>query len=141
MLQRDPALRCLSTKGQCISASRHPLKIVGQTKLVVKIRGFSWDFVFLIVKNLACELILGSDFMTRTGLVLNLEKGEFHFQFAPKAVFQMTKPRRTNFSLQAMTQESERNQKGLVLDRLTPIQGKRLRAVVNNYPEVLTPKL
>jgi hypothetical protein len=77
------------------------LKIVGQTKLHVKIQGFSWDFVFLIIRNLACDLILGSDFMTRTGLMLNLQKGEFHFQFAPKAVFQMPKPpQRTNFSLQ-----------------------------------------
>jgi hypothetical protein len=114
---------------------------VGETKLHVKIQGFSWNFVFLVVKNLACDLILGSDFMTKTGLVLNLQKGEFYFQFDPKSVFRMAKPQRTNFRLQSLIQEPKEKQQGIVLDHLTTNQSERLRVVVNKYPDVLTPKL
>lgn len=119
ILQRDPGLSCRPNKGICISASRHPLRIVGETKLHVKIQGFSWNFVFLVVRNLACDLILGSDFMTKTGLVLNLQKGGFYFQFDPKSVFRMARPQRTNFRLQVLIQEPKEKQQGIVLDHLT----------------------
>jgi hypothetical protein len=80
-LQRvDPTLRYGNTSINCISISRQPLRVVGEVCLHLKIQGFSWNFPLVVVKGSMCELILGSDFISKTGLVLNIAKQEFYFR-------------------------------------------------------------
>jgi hypothetical protein len=84
-LQRvDPTLRYGDKNINCISISRQTLWVVGDVGLHLKTRGFSWNFPLVAVQGSACELILGSDFISKTGLVLDISKQEFYFHFAPQ---------------------------------------------------------
>jgi hypothetical protein len=77
--QRDPGLRAVDTKVERKSTSLHHLDIVGEVNLLMKVQELSWKFPFLVAKNLACGLILGIDFIEKTGLVLDILKQEYYF--------------------------------------------------------------
>ena len=106
-LQRvDPTLRYGDTSINCISISRQPLRVVG---LHLKIQGFSWNFPLVVVKGSACEFILGSGFISKTGLVLDIAKQEFYFHFSPQK-FKLAPSVRSNFCLQGMAPVSDTSQ-------------------------------
>jgi hypothetical protein len=137
-LQRvDPTLRYGDTSINCISISRQPLRVVG---FHLKIQGFSWNFPLVVVKGCACELILGSDFISKTGLVLDIAKQEFYFHFSPQK-FRLAPSVRSNFCLQGMTPVSDTSKYAPVLDHLTHTQRARLKKVLCRFPDVLTRKL
>lgn len=65
------------------------MKVIGRSILHLKIDGFSWEFLFLVVQHLDCELVLGFDFINNTGLVIDSSRVEFYCQFAPDSVFKL----------------------------------------------------
>jgi hypothetical protein len=70
--------------------------------LKVKINGFSWVFPFLVLPDLAVPLIVGTDFLVKTGLVLNMRDTCFYFRFAPNSHLSFLSVSCSNFCLQAV---------------------------------------
>jgi hypothetical protein len=67
----------------CVTASGQRLEIVGQVKVVLKIHGFSWSWVFLVSRRIYGQPILGADFISATKMVLELGSSRCYFAFAP----------------------------------------------------------
>src|SRR5215468_7129948 len=47
---------------------------------------FSWDFKFKVLNDGPFAVILGLDFLTHSGMVINMINREYHFGFAPDKV-------------------------------------------------------
>jgi hypothetical protein len=63
---KGPQLKLTPTELYCVSASEQSLEIVSEVKVILKIHGFSWPWVFLVSKCLQGQPILGADFITHT---------------------------------------------------------------------------
>ena len=88
----------------------------------------------------ACEFLLGSDFISKTGLVLDIAKQEFYFHFSSQK-FRLAPSVRSNFFLQCMARVTDTNQHAPVLDQLTHTQRARLERVLGRFPDVLRRRL
>jgi hypothetical protein len=66
----DPNIQLLKTDMTCVTASGQSLEIVGQVKVVLKIHGFSWSWVFLVSRRLRDQPILRADFISANKMVL-----------------------------------------------------------------------
>lgn len=75
-----------------LMASQDPLAIDKEVGLKLKTERFSWDFPFLVAQALAHELILGSDFILHSQLVLNIPGYQIFFKFLPKYKISLTMP-------------------------------------------------
>src|SRR5215468_1781270 len=47
---------------------------------------FSWDFKFKVLNNAPFAVILGLDFFTHSGMVIDMANRKYHFGFAPDRV-------------------------------------------------------
>jgi hypothetical protein len=81
--EADPRLRFSSTDVKCFSASGQSLDILGEVRLRVKIYVYTWNWFFLISKNLCGPPILGADFIAATNMILHLAENRCYFAFAP----------------------------------------------------------
>jgi hypothetical protein len=115
--QQDPELRVADSRTEYESASRHHLEIVGEVNLSVKVQGYSCKCPFLVVKDLARGLILGIDFMGKTGLILNILKQEYYFHSDVGARFKLSTPVSSGFETQEI-QNMEHTQ-NVVADSLS----------------------
>jgi hypothetical protein len=75
--------KLVPTEVNCVSASGQNHEIVGEVQVTLKIGGFSWPCIFLVSKRLQGQPILGADFITKTGLVLDLGQSKAYFRFGP----------------------------------------------------------
>ena len=66
---------------RCFNASSVPMSVLGYVRCKIKIDKYSWQYDFLVVPNLLCPLILGVDFMTHVGMLIDFALREFHFAF------------------------------------------------------------
>lgn len=76
----NPVQRCRLANGQLL-----PLQ--GFVKGSLSIGNFSWPLEFGIVKGLPVPILLGCDFINKTGLILDLSGRTFRFRFAPEECF------------------------------------------------------
>jgi hypothetical protein len=124
-----------------VTASRGPLPILGEVHLKIKIHGFSWMFDLLVSPSLAVPLILGSDFLAKTGLILDMRELRFHFCFAPETSIPFHSLLVCDFALQAVIEQQASTNACRDLSHLPDGQRQRLRQVIASFPEVLTDKL
>jgi hypothetical protein len=57
-----PKSVCCDIDYKCVTASRQPLEVLEEVCLAIDVHGFSWKFLFLVVKKLAVPVISGTDF-------------------------------------------------------------------------------
>lgn len=72
---------------RCRLASGQLLPLQGYVKGSLSVGNFSWPVEFGLVKDLPVSVLLGCDFINKTGLVLDLSGYTFGFRFAPGQVF------------------------------------------------------
>jgi hypothetical protein len=87
--QADPKLRLFSIDVKCVTASGQDLPICGQVWLSVKIHGFFWKFPFLMSRQLCGFPIIGSDFLVKTQLVLDVARFRCHFAVFPRSFIKL----------------------------------------------------
>jgi hypothetical protein len=58
-------------------------KVKNQVKLRMKLLNFSWEQEFKILNGGVFPMILGLDFLSRTGMIVDVVKKEFSFGIAP----------------------------------------------------------
>ena len=130
---------------RCFNASSVPMSVLGYVRCKIKIDKYSWQYDFLVVPNLLCPLILGVDFMTHVGMLIDFALRKFHFAFDHDKI---------SFTNESSIVESspicytdflsffEDN------DRITPDlshlnaqQGDCVNDIIKEFPDVLTVKL
>jgi hypothetical protein len=136
--RRDPAIELSSTGVSCVAASGHSLAIVGEDKVTVKIQGFSWPWVFLVSKRLQGQPILGTDFIAKTRMVLDISQKRCYFGFAPQAIISLAK--QTGPVRCASTPLSSAFPQ-VKCGRLNSHQRGKLETLIHRYPDVLTGRL
>lgn len=68
----------------CKSAINNNIDIMGQCSIKVRIHNFSWNVECLIARNLVWKVILGSDFIKNSNMVLDLSSDTCYFKFSPE---------------------------------------------------------
>lgn len=68
---------------RCRSINGEQLPLIGEVRGSLSIGRFSWPVCLLVVKQLPVTLLLGCDFISRTGLVLDVSGNALFFKFAP----------------------------------------------------------
>jgi hypothetical protein len=67
----------------CLLANGQRFELTEAVKLHVKLLSFSWDHEFKVLSGGPFPVILGLDFMNRTGMMLDVASRKFSFGFAP----------------------------------------------------------
>jgi hypothetical protein len=70
------------SQASCISATGHSFSVECVASCKVRIERYTWKFRFLVVEMLY-PLLLGADFLRRTGLLLDMHEGSAFFRFDP----------------------------------------------------------
>ena len=147
--------RLTSTNLTCASVASQYLDVLGTCKLKIRISSFTWYANFVVVSEVAVPVILGAPFFQKTGLCLDFRSRIFYFQFKPMSKFNFVQfspyPSKSLRSqslsyiepqVRVATPANNFTDCGNTdLEYLSPIQNDQLRAVVNQFQDVLTPKL
>jgi hypothetical protein len=72
-----------SCRMMCIMADGNRSTVTEAVKLRVKLLSFSWEHEFKIFKGRPFPVILGLDFLRRTGMSVDVSLRDFCFSFAP----------------------------------------------------------
>jgi hypothetical protein len=68
----------------CRTATSQPLNILGQGHCKLCLDKYTWKVTLLVSDNLACPAILGTDFLAKTGLLMELRTQIMYFPFDPE---------------------------------------------------------
>jgi hypothetical protein len=120
-------------------ASGESLEIIGEIKIVLKIQGFSWWWVFLVSRKLQGSPILGVDFLSKTKMVMDIGNSRVYFAFAPQNYIKLGAHKGKLSYCYTLTMSD--SGPAVECGNLTVSQEGQLRALVQQYPDVLTPKL
>jgi hypothetical protein len=134
-----PEMALQPTTIGCSSASGQNLEIVGESKLVLKIHGYSWSCTFLVSKRLKSTPILGADFIGRNNLVLDLGKSRCFFRFTPNVYIPFLK-KLENLGCYHSVSLSNRTP-CIRSGKLNFQQKNKLEGLIHKYPDVLTSRL
>ena len=139
----------------CASVACQNLDVLGTVKLKIRISSFTWYVNFVVVSEVAVPIILGAPFFQKTGLCLDFRSRVFYFQFKPFSKFEFVKfspyliksvrPQLLSYlepdggTVKPTTHSTA--SRSIDLEYLSPGQNQQLRAVVDQFGDVLTPKL
>ena len=117
----------------CWTASREILPISRVVSLKIKIECFSWVWRFLVSPALGVDCIVGADFISKSGLVLDIQGHHCYFKFNREVVIPFLGYQGAKGGIQEVVcPDSER-------DHLTPSQKHALDHLCEQFPTVLTP--
>jgi hypothetical protein len=68
--QAAPFVQVTPINVNCITAARQSFPVSTAVTCKIRIDRYTWKFTFYVVENLACPVILGSDFLGKTGLLM-----------------------------------------------------------------------
>lgn len=99
-LMRKEVYEELKTKGKvrhfsesqvkCVTATNENMTIYGECEVSLKINNKSWYVQFLIVNELTWKVILGVNFIEKTGMVINISERKIYFKFKPSERIEMS---------------------------------------------------
>ena len=140
MQRADPRLNLRSVVVQCVTASGQSLGILGETVILVKIEGFTWKFPFLVSQHLWGPPILGTDFMSKTRMILDVAARKGHFDFAPEVAFKFVGEERSELQVHTVSLQ-DKVEGEIVTGDLTTQEKHALLRLVEGYPDVFTSRL
>lgn len=117
-------------KVDCKSAINNNIDIMGQCDIKIKVYNYSWKVSFLIAKNLVWKVILGSDFIKKSNMVLDLSTDSCHFKFSPGIKIELNNN---------PTVISSNINKEIVVG--CNQAGNEIRKLIEDYPSVFTNKI
>lgn len=135
--QGDPKLRLQPTDVSCRTVSAEALQVLGWVMIPLKTVMFSWRFPLLVCNSMVTPLILESDFMVKTRMVLDLREGRMCFKFAAEKSFPLPTILRQGSCLQ-ICRAPDQTPVRCQLGKLAEEQRARMHEIVSRYPDVLT---
>ena len=70
-LSEEDQQTIIKTESSAVSANGTPLDIGGQVKLVVSIGSFTCEHIFIVIRDLTVDCLLGADFLRKHGAVID----------------------------------------------------------------------
>lgn len=129
-----------NTDFNCVTASKTPLNVSSVVSVKFKVEGFSWLWKFLSARELAVDCILGSDFLGKSGFVVDVQSGHGYFKFNRRVLVPLDGSISPVNCIQDDSSAEAKDDKRS-LGHLTPEQAQQIEELCARYPEVLTPKL
>jgi hypothetical protein len=114
--------------GSIIAANDSEIEIKCECKMKVKIGKYSWYEKFLVIKQNSYSMILGSPFIRKTGLIIDLSLNNCYFKFDPLVKIKLT----SNLKI------------GNFVNNLkigTPDMAEEIEKLIKSYPDVFTNKI
>lgn len=137
LCQSFPNLPVTKVARSCTMANANSTQISESVKLKVTFLNFSWKQEFWVFQDLAFQAVLGTDFMTATGLSLNFDRTSLRFQFKPD----LCVPVPSTVSLMSMGPLTEECSQLPSVAHLPEYQQERLFPLLQDFSDVLTDKL
>lgn len=126
---------------KCIAANNSSLKIYGSVILKIKIEKFSWNFEFFVADISDMDIILGSDFINHSKMVIDLCDKIFYFKFSPSCKFSINSEKNNMLNnLSSDLNVSNKNNEP-DLSHLKEKQRNALNKLIKRFPNVLTKRL
>lgn len=127
-----PERRCRAANGQWL-----PLQ--GWYRGSISVGRFSWPILIALVEQLPVNVVLGCDFINKTGLVLDYSARTFYFKFSPGDKFGLCECyRRKNHANAGIWMEES---KAFDTSHLSDQQAEQLRQVLRQFPQLLCEEL
>jgi transposase InsO family protein len=79
-------LKRIEINTTCQGINSSSFSVSHKIKLDVKIGELSWKQYFLVLPKSPVDVILGADFMTRTGMIIDFKKQTYSFAFKPNLI-------------------------------------------------------
>jgi hypothetical protein len=121
---------------KCITAATQSFPVDIAVTCKLRIDMYTWKFQFYVVEELIYPVILGSDFLRKTGLLVDI-RGFAFFRFDPTNKLSLV-GRRSASDLPKICLSAEN---GPDLSHLAGPLSERVSAVIDEFPDVLTPRL
>ena len=124
---------------KCATANKRNIMIKLSITIKVKIKNLTWFFTMLVCNELGPDLILGADFISKTGMILDIHEQKYYFRF--------DRTRKYNFDCNTNKQERTRSSTAHVvhqeseLSHLGSRDRLRMQKLIKEFSTVLTPKL
>lgn len=122
---------------RCTLANAHTVDINQGVTLAVHFDKFTWKHSFLILESLLTPVILGIDFMTRTGLHMNFDQSSLWVSFNSDYACAVQHDHPPYFCHMSCTQ----NTVSPAFANLHQNQQHELTLLLNQFPDVLTKEL
>ena len=127
-------------------ASASSLKVQGVVRLRVQFEDFVWKYPFNVAEYLPLSDIIEADFMSKTGLVIDLQAQQFSFKLRPEAKIPMWAQIKDTvgkvcasgnplFQLEGDDEESPQ------LGHLAEEEQAVIRHLINDFEDVINKKL
>jgi hypothetical protein len=129
-----PFVQVTPVNVNCITAARQSFPVC--TAVTCSDR-YTWKFKFYIVENFACPVIMGSDFLGKTGLLMDICDGFAYFKFNSVNKLSLIS-RQVNPHVPRICASANI---GPDFSHLNPSLSESLLQVINQFTDVLTPKL
>ena len=121
---------------KCATADKRNININLSITIKVKIKNLTWMFTMLVCKELGPDLILGADFISKTGMILDLYDQVYYFRFdrTRKYRFDSNEEKYGSSTAHVIHQDSD-------LSHLERRDRVRILKLIKEFSSVLTPKL
>lgn len=122
-------ISCSKWEGNVMTANNTDMEVQCECEAKIKIKDFTWKIKFLVIPEIAYDLILSAHFISRTGLILCLGERKCYFKFAPQVMINLI-----------MDQELHNVINNVINIGCCEMQEKVME-IVNSYPEVFTDRI
>lgn len=113
----------------CKTATNSKIDLLGVGNVKVKLGRFSWYVDFVVAKNVTWDVILGTQFVNQSKMIINLHENVIFFNFAPNVKIQLCNVMQK--SVHVISSD---------LHIGCPEAIQDVNRIVNNYPNVFTNK-
>ena len=105
----------------------------------LKVKNFTWYVPLLVSEELGQNLILGADFISKTGLILDMYAKQYFFRFDRTRKYQFDSEFSNDTVSDTANIHSEPNESSL--SHLKGNERLRIQKLIKDFSAVLTPKL
>lgn len=131
-----------------ITAGNTGMKIAGMVPVKVSVGQFTWKIKVRIIEDLATDCILGTDFITKSRLVLETAERCFYFKFRPETRFSFEGRNQDTSVTNSVSLQNERQVESIQVDdiqaqlvHLDDFLRKGVGEICDEFKDVLTEKL
>lgn len=139
-INSENKLKLCKTNFKCLTANNSKLIIHGSVLIKIKIHNFSWKFNLFVADMPDINVILGSDFINFSRMVIDLHAKTFYFKFANNNKFPLTNLKKNIINVLSDEDISKKNSQP-DLSHLNEVERNALIKVINKFPNVLTKRL
>lgn len=124
---------------KCVTATSREIPILCSATIKIKIEHYTWCIPLLVSEELALDIILGADFIRKSGIILHLYADEYYFKFNRDQRYKFVTA--VNENRTPPTTISRVEQKEHPLGHLQETDKKCIMKIIQEFPTVLTSKL